>query len=310
MSETDFMPINNNTDNNVNIIKKEVIPNDFLRTISPETLDSINNNLIGEKFILINGIKRDNWAYSSDDDSEDETEQKSVSKLEKLQKNYQSISSILDESTIPTDDNFSKRITLLLIVICCRFSIQICEYRSFRTEIQDFFGFTQNKILNKKMCKNVNENKVIPKEFIPIFNAILRLVKNAIHIPCTESKISEFQMDLETDSKNIDNNIFRRSVFRAFLIECYHILMIFLHQKVEKNQTHLLKFVKFGNFDKNIAIENPDFPYDVELNKLLTTFDTLKSNTNLSLFVSIYYQIKDDLEKIVEKANLEYSQNK
>lgn len=262
----------------------------------------IQNVLIPINNDIKNQHGRIDWAESCSD-SEDESEET----LETLKNNYQSIYMILDKSRIPTDDNFSKRITLLLIVICCRFSIKICEYRSFRKEIQDFFGFSENKTLNKK---NINENKVIPKEFIPIFNAILRLVKNAIHIPCTESKISEFQNDLETDSENINDNIFRRSVPRAFLIECYHLLMIFLCQKVKKNQTHLLKFVQFGNFDKNNAIENPDFPYDDELNKLLTKFDTLKSYINLSLFVSIYYQIKDDLEKIVEKANLEYSQKK
>lgn len=307
MTQTEFMPINDDINGCKNPLSKSTENDERTGAMTPGAITNIKDILSKKPHGRID------WTEFCSD-SEDESEQNSESKdeseetpLETLKNNYQSISTILDELRIPTDDNFIKRITLLLIVICCRFSIQICEYRSFRTEIQDFFGFSQNKTLNKKMCKNINENKVITKEFIPIFNAILRLVKNAIHIPCTESKISEFQMDLETDSKNIDDNIFRRSVPRAFLIECYHLLMIFLHQKVEKNQTHLLKFVKFGNFDKNIAIENPDFPYDVELNKLLTTFDTLKSNTNLSLFVSIYYQIKDDLENIVNSVNLEHS---
>jgi hypothetical protein len=54
-----------------------------------------------------------------------------------------------------------------------------------------------------------------------------------------------------------------------------------------------------------------------EEEKPFTRKEALKSGifriivvTIMAIIASIYYQIKDDLEKIVEKANLEYSQNK
>jgi len=325
MIQPEFMPINDDINGIVKIPLSKSTENDERSgAITPGGINTIKNIF----FDKLHG-RPESWAeLCFDSDSEDEsqeteqksdfkdkseeTQQKSESvqtKLEKLQNNYQSISGFLDESRIPTDDNFSKILAHLIAAMFFRYFKPFCEYRSFRKEIKDFYDFPQNKISNKKKCKNIDENKVIFKEFIPIFNAILKLVKNAMHIPCSESKILEFQIDLENESKNIDCAVWRRCVALAFLIECYHLIMIFLHQKVEKNPTHILKFVQFGNFEI-IAIENPDFPYEDELNKLLKTFDTLKSNTNLRLFVSIYYQIKDDLEKIMEQANLEFLKNK
>lgn len=175
-----------------------------------------NNN------VIINGKVRRDWTCDSDDEDESkqkinpEDDSKDDSNFEQtafkqLEEKYESISGFVNKSKIPTNDNFCERITLLIIVICCRFSIQICEYRSFNTDIKDFFDFP-----NKKKCKNINKNKVIPIEFRPIFDDILILVKKSKHIPCKESIILDFQEDLKTDSENINTNIFRRSVPRAF----------------------------------------------------------------------------------------------
>jgi len=337
MSETYFKPIINDInelDKNPLLIKST--ENDERScAITPGGIKNITNTL---------SHGRMDWTeFCSDSDSDDEdeseeTEQKSdfedeseetekksdfkdeseETASEQLKKYYELFSSFLDKSIINIDNDFCIKITILFLNLS-GFKFQIVEFKDFI--LKKFF---ESKNIDINSLNKGGKNSIIKGNNLHYFNEILKLVKLAKPIPCKKHYVNEFINFIFNITE--DDELYRHSIKKSFDIENCRILLMTLGKEIPRNPIKLnekgqkipleiVKMVKLADTGINIATENsegPDaFPYTEEFNKLKKILNSvIENDINLAIIVSIYYQIKDDLEKIVEKANLEYSENK
>ena len=322
MIQTEFITINDDSNRLVkNPLSKST---EEERTITPRAIKNI---------VKVN--TRKNWCDDSDndDDSEDETQQNSDSKdeseeteSEKLQKNHQLISSILNKKTEIIDNDFCIKIAIFFLNLS-GFIFQIVEFKDFI--LKKFF---KSKNIDINSLNNGDLNSIIKGNNLHYFNEILDLIKSAIPIPANPDFVVLFVVFIFNITQN--DEIYRRSVKKSFDIENLRILLMLLGKKIpsnpikrdknnkplfnEKGQKiplNIVKIINLGYTDIKFAIENsegPDaFPYIKEFNTLKKILGPeIKDNKNLAIIACLFFQIEDNLEKIVEKANLEYSQKK
>ena len=342
MIQTEFIPINDDINGIVKIPLSKSTENDERSgAITPGGINNIKN-------ILSKPHGRIDWAdfcSDSEDESEEteqksdsndeseETEQKSDSKddsketvFKKLKEDYESISSFLDKLTINIDTDFYIKITILFLHLS-GFKFQIVEFKDFI--LKKFF---ESKNIDINSLNKGGKNSIIKGNNLHYFNEILDLIKSAKPIPSKQDYVNEF-IDFILNI-NEDDELYRHSVKKSFDIENSRILLMALGKEIPRNPIKLdknnkpvlnekgqkipleiVKMVKLADTGINIAVENSEgpnaFPYTKEFNKLKKILNSvIENDINLAIIASIYYQIKDDLEKIVEKVNLEYSENK
>ena len=347
MSETYFKPIINDINElDKNPLSKSTENDERTGAMTPGAITNIKDILSKKPHGRMDWTDFCSDSDSDDEDESEETEQKSESNdkseeteqksesndkseetaFKQLKENYKSISSFLNElKKLEIDEDFYIKITILFLNLS-GFKFQIVEFKDFI--LKKFF---ESKNIDINSLNKGGKNSIIKGNNLHYVNEILDLIKSAIPFPSKLDVVIKLINFIDNITE--DDELYRHSVKKSFDIENKRILLMTLGKEIPRNPIkrnknnepvlnekgqkiplEIVKIVKLADIGINIAIENsegPDaFPYTKEFNKLKEILNSVKNDTNLAIIASIYYQIKDDLEKIVEKVNLEYSENK